>query len=212
MRQLVIIGARGFGREIYNSACESIGFKTDFLVKGFLDDKTDALAGYEGYPAILDSVENYVPQQDDVFICALGSVIYKKRYISIIKERGGIFMNLIHKEASFSKNVRLGKGNIFCKGSLVSCDTMIGSYNTFNDYVSIGHDSNIGNYNSFMTSTRISGSTIIGNNNYFGVNSCVIEKMKIGDNTTLAAGSTLMRRPKDGYTYIGVPANALIIK
>lgn len=212
MKHLLIIGARGFGREIYNSACESIGFGTEFDIKGFLDDNKDALDGKNGYPPIVSSVEDYQMEKDDVFVCALGSVTYKKKYIAIIESQGGAFVNLIHKDASLSKNLMMGVGNIFCKGSLVSCDTLIGSFNTFNDFVSIGHDSIIGDFNSFMTATRISGNTIIGNENYFGVNSCVIEKIKIGNSTTLAAGSTLMRRTRDGYTYIGVPANALIIK
>ena len=212
MKQLVIIGARGFGREIFNLACESVGYESDFLIKGFLDDKADALVGYDGYPRILGAVEDYELQPEDVFVCALGNTSYKKKYISLVESKGGAFINLVHKDTSFFNNVKLGKGNIFCKGVLVSCDTQIGSYNTFNDFVSIGHDSFIGDYNSFMTATRISGNTIIGNENYFGVNSCVIEKMKIGNNTVLAAGSALMRRTKDGFTYIGVPANALIIK
>ena len=212
MKQLVIIGARGFGREIYNSACESIGYGTEFTIKGFLDDKKDALDGYEGYPPILDTVEDYNPQPDDAFVCALGSVSYKKKYISIVEGKGGRFINLVHEETSFFKNVKLGNGNVFCKGVLVSCDTKIGSYNTFNDFVSIGHDSLIGDFNSFMTAARISGNTVVGNENYFGVNSSVIEKIKIGNNTVLAAGSVLMRRTKDGYTYIGIPASALVIK
>ena len=40
----------------------------------------------------------------------------------------------------------------------------------------------------------------------------MVQGVKIGNYTTLAAGSTLIRRTKDGYTYIGVPATALVIK
>ena len=40
----------------------------------------------------------------------------------------------------------------------------------------------------------------------------MVQGVKIGNNTTLAAGSALIRRTKDGYTYIGVPATALVIK
>ena len=35
MKNLLIIGARGFGREIYNLALESIGYGTEFTIKGF---------------------------------------------------------------------------------------------------------------------------------------------------------------------------------
>jgi len=34
----------------------------------------------------------------------------------------------------------------------------------------------------------------------------VLQKVKVGDNVTLGAGSVLMTKPKDGHTYIGVPA------
>jgi hypothetical protein len=43
MKQLIIIGARGFGREVYSLAKRSIGYNEDFVMKGFLDDKLDAL-------------------------------------------------------------------------------------------------------------------------------------------------------------------------
>ena len=212
MKNLLIIGARGFGREVYNTACESIGYGTDFIIKGFLDDNEEALDGYSGYPPIVDNVENYNLLPEDVFVCALGSVVYKEKYILSVIEKGGTFINLIHRDAALFQNVKMGSGNILCKGCLISCDGSIGDYNTFNDFVSIGHDTKIGNFNSFMTATRISGNTSIGNYNFFGVNSSVIEKITIGNNITLAAGSSLMRRPKEGYTYIGVPATALVIK
>lgn len=89
MKHLVIIGARGFGREIFYLAQNSIGYKTDFEVKGYLDDKSDALEGYNGYPPIISSVENYEVCDDDVFICALGDPRFKKQYANIIKEKGG---------------------------------------------------------------------------------------------------------------------------
>ena len=37
MKHLLIIGARGWGREVYNYAIESRGYRTEFDIKGFLD-------------------------------------------------------------------------------------------------------------------------------------------------------------------------------
>ena len=71
MKNLIIIGARGWGREVYAHAQYSHGYLEDYDIKGFLDDKADALDGMNGYPPILGSVEDYKPQSDDVFICAL---------------------------------------------------------------------------------------------------------------------------------------------
>ena len=62
MKHLLIIGARGWGREVYNMLPDCIGYGTEYEVKGFLDDKADALDGMPGYPPIIDSVEHYEPQ------------------------------------------------------------------------------------------------------------------------------------------------------
>ena len=57
-----------------------------------------------------------------------------------------------------------------------------------------------------MPSVHLSGAVEVGNCNMLGVDSVVLQKIKIGDNITLGAGSVLMTKPKDGFTYIGVPA------
>ena len=53
MKNLLIIGARGFGREIFNMAHDCNGFGSEFIIKGFLDDKKDALDNFNGYVPIM---------------------------------------------------------------------------------------------------------------------------------------------------------------
>ena len=38
MKQLIIVGAGGMGRTMYDMARESIGYGREFLIKGFIDD------------------------------------------------------------------------------------------------------------------------------------------------------------------------------
>ena len=55
MKQLLIIGARGRARGEYNYMhLFPKGKETEFEVKGFLDDKADALDGMDGYPPIIE--------------------------------------------------------------------------------------------------------------------------------------------------------------
>lgn len=46
MKKLIIIGAGGMGRTLYDMAQESIGYKTEFVIKGFIDDNVNALDGF----------------------------------------------------------------------------------------------------------------------------------------------------------------------
>ena len=41
MKRLLIVGAGGFGREMFAAAREALGYGEDFIVAGFLDDNKE---------------------------------------------------------------------------------------------------------------------------------------------------------------------------
>lgn len=214
MKDIVIYGGGGFGREI---ACLLNRINTveptwNFL--GFIDD-VKTVGDKNEYGKVLgglDVLNNWGKALSVVI--SIGNPQTVKNITEKINNPLIEFPNIFAPDVVImdKESLLLGKGNIFCTGCLISCNAKIGNFNAFNDFVSIGHDTIIGNCNAFMTATRISGLVTIGDYNYFGVNSCMVQGIKIGNNTTVAAGSAIMRRTKDGYTYIGVPASALIIK
>lgn len=87
MKNLLIIGARGTGRGLYGLREDFIGYNETFVIKGFLDDDKHILDGFEGYPPILSSVEDYEIQEDDVFVCALGDPKMKQNTLALFKKR-----------------------------------------------------------------------------------------------------------------------------
>lgn len=211
MKHLLIIGARGFGREIYNSACESIGYGTEFDIKGFLDDKKDALEGYIGYPPILHAVENYQVQKDDVFVCALGDIKYKEYYTNIILAKGGEFISLIHKTAYLSKNVKHGVGCLILAGARIQCDVSIGNHVTLQPYSILGHDVKIGDWTIVNAFADCGGFSSIGHRVTLNTSCFVIPKGIVEDGATVGAGSVTMRKVKTGQTVFGVPARPVLI-
>lgn len=78
MKHLIIIGAGNFGREVFSWAAQCNEYNIDWTLKGFLDDRPNILNNFPGYGRILASVDNYVPETDDLFICALGEPGPKK--------------------------------------------------------------------------------------------------------------------------------------
>jgi len=206
MNNLLIIGARGFGREIFNSATESLGYGTEFQIKGFLDDKFDALDKFEGYPPIISSVEDYQIEDGDIFVCALGDVRYKEKYVNMILNRGGVFPTLVHKTAYISKNVELGRGCLVLAGARIHCDVKVGNFVTFQPYSIIGHDVQIGDWCHINAYADCGGGSIIGNRVTLHTTSFVLPKAVIGDGATIGAGSVTLLRVKAGQTVFGVPA------
>lgn len=209
MKNLLIIGARGWGREIFNMIPECLGYGKEFEVKGFLDDKADALNGMSGYPPIIDSVENYEIQEDDVFICALGDAHWKKYYAEIIMNKGGKFINIIHNTASIGRNTQIGLGCIITDNVGISCDITIGDFVTFQSYTIIGHDARIGNYCHLGCRSFMGGYSVLGDTTTIQTNSIVLPHVKIGNNCMVGAGSVVIKKVKDDTTVYGNPATVL---
>lgn len=214
MKDIAIFGAGGFGREV---ACliKRINEKEptwNFI--GFFDDN-EALKGTRNeYGEVLGGMKELNAWEKELgLVLSIGSPKVLKTIVDNITNEKVDFPNVVAPDVIFMDrdNISIGKGNIFCSGCLISCNTHIGNFNCLNDFVSIGHDTTIGDYNAFMTASRISGMVTIGKFNYFGVNCCVLQGLKIGNEVKIGAGSALMRRTKDGYTFVGVPASPLII-
>lgn len=209
MKNLLIIGARGWGREVYDIAKSCIYAGADFSVKGFLDDKFDALDNYANYPPIISSVESYSVQKDDIFICALGDVIYKRKYVQMIIDKGGEFITLIHPTAILGNNSQIGNGCIIGAYANISSDTRIGDYVTFSIKAGMGHDSIIGDYTHIGGMTNISGFVEIGKN--VTIHPCcnIIPHKKIGDNSVIGTGSVVLNNVRANITVFGNPAKRI---
>ena len=79
MKNLIIIGAGGMGRTMFDLAKESIGYGSEFQIVGFIDDNLDALSGFENYPPVLGTIKDYTPKDNDVFVCSIGGHSRKKQ-------------------------------------------------------------------------------------------------------------------------------------
>lgn len=211
MKHLIIIGARGFGREIYNSAIESIGYGVEFDIKGYLDDKANALEGYEGYPAIIGTVEEYTPCEGDVFVCALGDVKWKKYYTELMLAKGGQFMSLIHKSAYISKNVKIGNDCLILADTRIHCDVTIGNHVTIQPKAIIGHDVVIEDWCLINALADCGGFSHMEEGATIHTTSFLLPKKRMGAYSVLGAGSVAARNVKPGTVVMGVPAKEMIL-
>lgn len=209
MKKLVIIGARAYGREVYNLATQCSEYQKEWTIKGFLDDNKSVLDG-SGYPVgVLASVEEYEIEEGDVFICALGSVPAKKKYASIILEKGGIFINLIHPSSIINQFVTLGKGIIICCFSLISNECVIEDFVTIQPFIALGHDCRIGKWCHLNTYSIATGYCVLEDEVTLHTGVTVIPKLRIGKGAIVGAGSIVIRNVKPGVTVFGNPATEL---
>lgn len=210
MKHLIIIGARGFGREIFFLAKGSIGFGTEFTIKGYLDSDSEILNGYSNYPPILGAVEDYVVEKDDVFICALGDVAYKRHYTNIILSKGGEFITLLHKNAVVYSSANIGKGCVVFHGVTVSADVSVADFVALQPMVFLGHNAIVGKWSHLNTNCICCGFTELGDSVTIHTGAIVAPHKKIGNNAIVGAGSFVTRNVKENSTVYGNPAKKLI--
>ncbi len=208
MTQLVIIGAGGMGRTVYDIAKECVGYGTDFEIKGFIDDNLRALDGFENYPPILGTISEYKPQDNEVFTFSIGGDARRKCIENLI-ERGAKFINLIHSTARIGSNVKIGAGNIIAAFTTIGADASIGDYNMIQSYTVIGHDAEIGDFNRIDTHVTCVGGIKIKDETTIHTSAVINHNVSIGDKAKVGACSFVIRKVKEGQTVFGVPAKKL---
>ncbi|MFN8707407.1 MAG: sialic acid O-acetyltransferase, partial [Planctomyces sp.] len=107
MNSLLIISAGNLGREVHNWANQAITAGLPWKIKGFLDNRRHALDGIANMPPILCSVEDYVIEENDIFLCAIGDPRVRQQYQTAMEQRGGRFGILIHPAAIVGHNVQI---------------------------------------------------------------------------------------------------------
>lgn len=207
-KNLIIIGARGWGREVLWSFQSNESDKYNF--KGFLDDNENALDDIMGeFPPILSSVEAYQPQDNDVFFCALGDPTYRKKYADIITQKGGKFVSYISPMAIVSPNVKIGAGVFVGANTVVSENVTIGDHSMIHGFCTLGHDVTIGTNVSVEAYCFFGGFSSVGDNSSIHVRSTVIAHKKVGANASVGACSLVIRNVKDNTHVFGYPATRI---
>ena len=209
MNNLIIIGAGGMGRSLYDNAQESVGYGEIFVVKGFIDDNLAALDGYPDYPPVIGTIKDYIPQENDVFVSSIGGAS-RRACMEAVISRGGTFINLIHSTARIRKNVRLGTGNFIGAYVVIGNDTEIGDYNMIQTYTVIGHDSRVGNWNRIDAHVVCVGGIVIEDETVIHTSAVISHNVTVETGAHVGALSFVIRKVRAGTTVTGNPAKRLV--
>src|SRR5579862_3712967 len=179
-KELVIIGAGEFGREVYTWASQAIARGAPWSMKGFLDDRPDALDGYPRYPAILGPIAGYEPQKDDAFLCAIAAPRAKKACFDQMVGKGAEFATLIHPTAVVGPSVSIGAGSLICPFTQLSCDIVLGRLVTFGTFSNTAHDTRIGDFAQISGSCEINGRAVVEEGAFLGSHATILPRARVG--------------------------------
>lgn len=209
MKETVICGAGGLGREIY-SLIERIKSTSPstWNVTAFIDN---AKAG-ESINGVKVFTEDWLLDQNREINAFFGfaNCKGKERLYEKLKKAGHItFPTLAAPTSIIDSSARIGEGCIIADFCFVSTDVTIGNGVLMNVGVAVGHDTVLGDFTTVMSGSNISGFVSIGKRSLVGAKSFILQDISVGDDSTVAAGSCAFWDIPECVTAFGNPAYIL---
>ncbi len=209
MKELIIVGAGGFGRELLQWVKDINRMQTKWLIKGFIDDNLNALDGKECDYKIIGSIQDWKPKETEVYACAIANPRIKEAIVNLIKSKGATFESVIHPTAVIGKYNRIGEGLVAYPNSCITTNTKIGDYVTLLSS-GIGHDAVVGDYSTISSYCDITGGVQLGKKVFLGSHVTIIPGRKVGDDAYVGAGSVVIKNVKPNIKVMGNPAKKIV--
>ena len=189
MKDLYIIGAGGFGREVAWIVERINSIKPTWNLKGFIDDNETLWGSKEGEYHVFGGCE-YLSALEDVYVvCAVGSSNVRKKIIEKLKDTSVKFATLVDPSVLYSNSVKIGEGAIVCAGTIITVNVNIGDHVIVNLDCTIGHDAVIDDFVTIYPSVNVSGNVLIGECSELGTGTQIIQGKKVISNTIIGAGA-----------------------
>lgn len=202
MKDLVVIGAGGFAKEVLWLA-EDCGRS----VKGVLDDSLEAQGKELQGSKVIGQISDWPQYQDCQFLVAIGDPRTRKKIVEKMSEFGEPdFATLIHPNVRMSNTVRVGKGTVICAGSILTADIVIGEHNILNLSVTVGHDSVFSSFVTIAPIVAVSGNVTLSELVEVGTGAALRQGITIGRGAMLGMGGVLTKSIPENTMFIGNPA------
>jgi len=210
MKNIVIIGAGGVGREVASLIKQINSKKETWNIIGFVDDNEDYIGKFVNGVRVLGKIDylNSVDKEVNV-VCAIADYKTKKRIVENIKNSNVKCVNIIHPDVYIDNTISLGEGIIIYEGAVITTNVVLNDHVIVSPKCGIGHDTEIGKYTSLLWNVNIGGNVKIGEGCLLGTGSSVIQNIKIGENMVVGAGAVVVKELPANCIAVGVPAKVI---
>ena len=211
MKDLIIFGASGFGREVAWAVERINKVYPTWNLLGFIDDNEN-LQGAEinGYK-VLGKTGDVSKYADAYFVCAVGASKVREKIVNKMRAINPSikFGTIIDPSVEMSELVDIGEGTIICAHTIITVNITIGNHVIINLDCTIGHDAIVKDFVTLYPSVNVSGITNIGHAVELGTELQIIQGKSVGDYSIVGAGAVITKDIPAKCTAVGSPAKPI---
>ena len=203
---LIIVGAGGFGREVYQYVLDS-----NLEFKGFIDDNPESLSQHNLSDKLIGSLPSYQIEPEDRFIVAIGDPEIRRKISESFYHRAAQFATVRHPTAYIAPTAKVEQGCIIAPFAFVGPFALLESHVILNTYASVGHDTYVGACSTFSPYSVINGNVRLGREVFLGTHAIVAPGKAVGERAKLAAGAVALHNIAPYSLAVGNPAKARVM-
>jgi sugar O-acyltransferase (sialic acid O-acetyltransferase NeuD family) len=211
---LFIVGAGGFGREVFSIIRAINGSRSMPQIAGFIDDNP-CVADLKNLEAlgsqIVGSINDLARRTEpfDAVLAvgsAVGSAADREHIENILSHSPVTYPVLVHPQVTIGCDVHLSEGVVVAADSRLSTNIQVGRHVQIDQNAAIGHDCELGDFSRLNLQACVSGGVMIGRRAMIGANAIVLQGLKVGDDARVGAGAVVTHSVDPDTTVMGVPA------
>ena len=205
MKDIIIVGAGGCGREVANWIEDINQVKETWNILGFIDDNLNALDGVSCKYSIIGTISEHEPRRNVKYAMGIANPQAKKTVASILLGKGAQFASIIHPSTHIYTEYPLGVGLVTYPNSKIATGCRIGDFVTLQSTI-LGHDAQLENYVTVSSSCGITGGVKLRESCFIADHACVAVGLEIGAGAYVGIGSVVIRNVPEHTRVFGNPA------
>jgi sugar O-acyltransferase (sialic acid O-acetyltransferase NeuD family) len=211
MRDLVIVGAGGHGREVLDVVEAINRTHPTWRVAGFLDDGAPALDRLErrgvtwrGDTEMLATLDESV-----AIAVAIGDGGARRAVAGRLAHSGHTAVTLVHPGATVGGDNRLAAGVLIAAGCHVTTNVTIGAHSHLNVATLVHHDCVLGAFVTLSPGVIVNGDVALGDDVWIGPGAVIGRGVTVAKQAVIGAGAVVLDDVPEGDRVAGVPARTI---
>lgn len=211
-RNLVVVGAGGFGRETVEAINAMNACDASWQLLGYLDDNPILQGQHVDGTPVLGGIAEAKNLPDASFVICAGrpdNYFSRPRIVDRLGLSTERYATIIHPTAIVSASSSIGPGSVLLANAVLTAAVTVGSHVAVMPHVTLTHDDVIDDFSTIASGVRLGGHVRIGRGAYLGAGALIREGRSVGRRAMIGMGSVVLDNVPDEQVWIGIPARYL---